>query len=53
MKKIFETVGLENERIRLTWISASEGNKFAQVSNEYAEKITKLGENKTKKSIFL
>ena len=53
MKKIFETVGLENDRIRLTWISASEGNKFAQVSNEYSEKITKMGENKTKKNIFL
>jgi F420-non-reducing hydrogenase iron-sulfur subunit len=53
VKKIFDTLGLENDRLRLTWISASEGNKFAQVGNEYTEQIVKMGQNPTKKHIFL
>ena len=53
VKKIFETLGLENDRLRLTWISASEGNKFAQVGNEYTKQIMEMGENPTKKRIFL
>jgi len=52
-KKIFETLGLETDRLRLTWISASEGNKFAQVGNEYTKQILAMGENPTKKNIFL
>jgi F420-non-reducing hydrogenase iron-sulfur subunit len=44
---------LEDERIRLTWISASEGPKFARVGNEYTKQINEMGENPTKKRIFL
>ena len=53
LKKVFETLGLESERLKLSWISASEGSKFARVSNEYTEKIKSLGENPTKKNLFL
>ena len=52
-KKIFDTLGLENDRLRLTWISASEGNKFAQVGIEFTKQIVGMGENPTKKHIFL
>ncbi len=53
VKNIFDTLGLENARLRLTWISASEGNKFAQVGTEYTKQILEMGENPTKKNIFL
>jgi len=53
VKRIFKTLGLNDERMRLTWISASEGQKFAQVGNEFTEKIKEMGENPTKKQIFL
>ncbi|MCK4358041.1 MAG: hydrogenase iron-sulfur subunit [Candidatus Cloacimonetes bacterium] len=53
LKKVFETLGLESERLRLSWISASEGPKFARVCTEFTEKIKSLGENPTKKEIFL
>ena len=53
MKRIFNTLGLDADRMRLTWISASEGQKFAQVGNEYTEFIISKGENPTKKQIFL
>jgi coenzyme F420-reducing hydrogenase delta subunit len=44
---------LDDERFRLSWISASEGQKFANVSCEYTDTITKKGENPTKNNIFL
>ena len=53
LKKVFETLGLESERLRLSWISASEGPKFARVCTEFTEKIQSMGENPTKKEIFL
>jgi len=53
LKKVFESLGLESERLRLSWISASEGPKFARVGNEFTQQIINLGENSTKESIFL
>jgi F420-non-reducing hydrogenase iron-sulfur subunit len=40
---MLEDFGLEEERFRLEWISASEGPKFAQVAREFTEQIKKLG----------
>ena len=53
LKKIVECLGLESDRLRLSWISASEGKKFAKVSTEFTEKIKELGENSAKNKIFL
>lgn len=35
--------GLEPERFRLEWVSASEGDKFAKVVSEMVEELKKLG----------
>jgi F420-non-reducing hydrogenase iron-sulfur subunit len=40
---MLEDFGLEEERFRLEWVSASEGPKFAQVATEFTEQIKKLG----------
>ena len=53
LKKIIEEIGLEPERLRLSWISASEGNRYAKTVTEFTEKIKKIGENSTKNRIFL
>jgi F420-non-reducing hydrogenase iron-sulfur subunit len=53
LKKILEEIGLESERLMLSWISASEGPKYAKVATEFTEKIKKLGENTAKNEIFL
>ncbi len=42
-KSIIRLLGLEPGRIRLEWISAAEGARFAQVINEFTEEIRKLG----------
>ena len=42
---MLEDFGLEPERFRLEWVSASEGPKFAQVMKEFTDTITALGPN--------
>jgi F420-non-reducing hydrogenase iron-sulfur subunit len=35
--------GIEKERVKLDWVSASEGDRFALLINEMTEQIRKLG----------
>jgi len=53
LEKVFDSLGFETERLKLSWISASEGAKFAKVSEKFTEKIESLGENPAKRKIFL
>jgi F420-non-reducing hydrogenase iron-sulfur subunit len=53
LKKVFDSLGLETDRVRLSWISASEGTKFVRVCETFTEKIRSLGENPAKKNIFV
>lgn len=39
-------MGIEQERMRVEWISAAEGAKFSSVMNEFTAKIKELGECK-------
>jgi F420-non-reducing hydrogenase iron-sulfur subunit len=41
--KLLEQFGIEKERFRLDWVSASEAEKFARVTNEIVNVVTKLG----------
>jgi F420-non-reducing hydrogenase iron-sulfur subunit len=43
LKKMLSQLGIENERVRLDWISASEGDRFATMVNEMTEEIRQLG----------
>ena len=45
LKKVLEQFGIEPQRLRLEWISASEGDHFAWVIREMVEEIRKLGPN--------
>jgi F420-non-reducing hydrogenase iron-sulfur subunit len=53
LKKVFETLGLESDRVRLSWISASEGERFKRVNTEFTEKLEGKGPNPTKAEVFL
>jgi F420-non-reducing hydrogenase iron-sulfur subunit len=48
LKKVLKQLGIEPERVRLEWISASEGDKFATVVKDMVEEIRKLGPNPLK-----
>ena len=43
LKKVLEYLGIEPERVRMTWVSAAEGGKFANVIKEITEDIKKIG----------
>jgi F420-non-reducing hydrogenase iron-sulfur subunit len=43
LKKLLAQMGVEEERLRLEWVSASEGDRFARVVDEMTEQIRKLG----------
>jgi F420-non-reducing hydrogenase iron-sulfur subunit len=42
-KKLLEHIGLNPERLRLEWVSAGEGIRFASIMNEFVPRIEKLG----------
>jgi len=43
VKKALEVIGVEPERLRLEWVSASEGERFGRVIREMVEDIRGLG----------
>lgn len=51
VKELLKSLGIEPERVRLEWISASEGEKFAKTIQSFVEEIRKLGPNPLKKEI--
>jgi F420-non-reducing hydrogenase iron-sulfur subunit len=42
-KKLLENIGVNPERLRLEWVSAGEGIRFAEVMNDFGKKIKELG----------
>ncbi len=46
-KKALSKLGLD-KRLRLEWISASEGARFSEVIRDFTEEIKKLGQNPVK-----
>jgi F420-non-reducing hydrogenase iron-sulfur subunit len=43
LKKMLAQLGIEEARVRLDWVSASEGDRFARLVGEMTEEIRKLG----------
>jgi F420-non-reducing hydrogenase iron-sulfur subunit len=48
LKKVLQDFGIEPERLRLEWVSASEGDRFAAIVRDMVEQIKKLGSNQLK-----
>ena len=51
VQKYIKQMGIEPERLKLEWISASEGKQFAELVNSFTETITELGPSKVKKTM--
>ncbi len=43
MKNILEHIGVDPRRVKLAWISASEGQKFAEVITEITRDVEEIG----------
>lgn len=53
LQKYIDQMGIDKRRIRLEWISASEGKEFAVLANEFSESIKQLGKCNVKKEMML
>ena len=42
-KRIIEKLGVNPDRLRLEWVSAGEGIRFAEIMNEFSAKVKSLG----------
>jgi len=42
-KKLLEHAGVNSKRLRLEWVSAGEGIRFANIMNEFSKEIEELG----------
>jgi F420-non-reducing hydrogenase iron-sulfur subunit len=43
LRRMLGDLGLEPERLRLEWVSASEGERYKTVVNEFVEQLRQLG----------
>jgi len=43
LKKMLSQMGIEEKRVRMEWVSASEGDRFASIVDEMTQQIKELG----------
>jgi F420-non-reducing hydrogenase iron-sulfur subunit len=43
LKKVLKDFGIEPERVRMEWVSASEGDRFAAIVRSMVEEIRRIG----------
>ena len=43
LPKLLDFMGVEKERVRLEWISASEGRKFSEIVADFTTTVERLG----------
>jgi len=43
LKKLLEYLGIDEKRVRMTWVSAAEGKKFADVIKKITDDVKKIG----------
>ena len=48
---LLEQFGIDRKRVRLEWISASEGEQFAQVVKDFTKQLKSLGPLRWKENI--
>ncbi|MBM7856200.1 coenzyme F420-reducing hydrogenase delta subunit [Desulfohalotomaculum tongense] len=43
LKSLLNYMGVEEDRVNFTWVSAAEGGRFADVATKVSERIKELG----------
>lgn len=51
LKTMIAAYGLEPERVRLEWVSASEGRRFAEIVDQMVEQVRTLGPCKVRPAL--
>jgi F420-non-reducing hydrogenase iron-sulfur subunit len=52
LRRMLKEFGIEEERVRLEWVSASEGVRFAEIVADMTEKVRKLGPSQIKPQLI-
>jgi len=50
-RKLVEGMGIDPKRVRLEWVSASEGARFAGIVNDMTEKVRRLGPSRVRPAL--
>ena len=45
MKRLLSQLGISPKRLKLEWVSAAEGQRFAQVVTDFIAEVKELGPN--------
>jgi coenzyme F420-reducing hydrogenase delta subunit len=53
LKEILKNFGIEEERVKLTWIGASDGIEFAETITHLVARIKELGPNQARETMVL
>jgi F420-non-reducing hydrogenase iron-sulfur subunit len=51
LKSLLADYGIEDERVRLEWVSASEGQRFADIVNDMTKRVRALGPSPVKATL--
>ena len=51
LKDILSELDLEEERLQLHWVSASEGKRFAEIVNRFDARVHELGPSPLKQKV--
>ena len=46
LRELLDFMGIEKDRFRIEWVSASEGKRFASIISEFTDQMTKMGPRK-------
>jgi F420-non-reducing hydrogenase iron-sulfur subunit len=52
LKRMLADMGYDPSRLRLEWVSASEGEKFGTVIRNFTEQLKKIGPNPVMKEVY-
>jgi F420-non-reducing hydrogenase iron-sulfur subunit len=51
LKRLLANYGIDDERVRLEWVSASEGKRFADIVDDMTERLCELGPSLVKSAL--
>ncbi len=51
LKQLLKAYGVDHDRVRLEWVSASEGQRFAEIVSDMTERVRALGPSRIRPAL--
>jgi len=52
LKRLLKSYGIEDDRVRQAWVSASEGQRFADIVTDMTERVRALGPSRIRSTLL-